>query len=59
MRVQIQSMQHVWHTVGALKIMPKVCNSDTTSEATRLSQTQLMQMLSAAKLASILQTKSG
>lgn len=52
-------IQHAgeWRTVGALKIMPKVCNSDTTSEATRLSQTQLMQMLSAAKLASILQSR--
>lgn len=52
-------IQHAveWRTVGALKIMPKVCNSDTTSEAARLSQTQLMQMLSAAKLASILQSR--
>ena len=46
------------HTVGALKTMPKVCRSDTTSEATRLSHTQLMQMLIAAKPASILRSTS-
>lgn len=56
-RRAIACAAHV-HTVGALKTMPKVCSSDTTSEATRLSHTQLMQMLIAAKPASILRSPS-
>lgn len=38
-------------------MLPKVCSSATTSEATRLSQTQLMMMLMTAKVASILHSQ--
>ena len=44
-------------TVGRLRMLPKVCSSATTSEATRLSQTQLMMMLITAKVASILHSQ--
>lgn len=43
--------------MGRLRMLPKVCSSATTSEATRLSQTQLMMMLITAKVASILHSQ--
>ena len=41
--------------MGALRILPKVCSSATTSEATRLNHTQLITTLIPAKDAFILQ----
>ena len=50
----VHNCKYIGHTVGAFRIMPKVCSSATTSEATRLSHTQLMMMLIVANVASIL-----
>lgn len=47
--------QHKDLTVGALKILPKVSNKATTSDATRLSHMQLITTLMLANDAFILQ----